>query len=348
MNNAANNAINSDVQKRRFALLLHAGYGERSTDMMDASVVAFNRGGTAETGGGVFEGRRSPQWSRLCRTAIRAVGLDGASRDAPLAAWRELSMAEIRLAKASDADALSEMNCEFSEVHIEPRAVRSKLRGGRELVAIASVDGAAAGFACAQVRESICYPTPTAEITEVFVRAACRRCGIATGLLTFLERQLVQRRVTHIHILTGMRNGPAQALYAKFGYQYDKEQPEVLLEKQLALPAQEQVGGGPRKESYVCQFRVSLREVEPAVWRLIEVPSRYSLWDLHVGDPGLSGLEGLPPARLPLRTPWHRQEERGRYPCRVPFRRRRACPSGLGALDAGVLPLSRCRSRVRI
>lgn len=25
----ANNAINADVQKRRFALLLHAGYGER-------------------------------------------------------------------------------------------------------------------------------------------------------------------------------------------------------------------------------------------------------------------------------------------------------------------------------
>ena len=24
-----NNAINTDVQKRRFALLLHAGYGER-------------------------------------------------------------------------------------------------------------------------------------------------------------------------------------------------------------------------------------------------------------------------------------------------------------------------------
>jgi hypothetical protein len=24
-----NNAINADVQKRRFALLLHAGYGER-------------------------------------------------------------------------------------------------------------------------------------------------------------------------------------------------------------------------------------------------------------------------------------------------------------------------------
>ena len=27
--NTPNNAINSDVQKRRFALLSHAGYGER-------------------------------------------------------------------------------------------------------------------------------------------------------------------------------------------------------------------------------------------------------------------------------------------------------------------------------
>ena len=37
-----NNAINSDVQKRRFALLLHAGYGER-----DASVEHRGVGRTA-------------------------------------------------------------------------------------------------------------------------------------------------------------------------------------------------------------------------------------------------------------------------------------------------------------
>jgi hypothetical protein len=29
----ANSAINSDVQKRCFALLLHAGYGKRSLDL---------------------------------------------------------------------------------------------------------------------------------------------------------------------------------------------------------------------------------------------------------------------------------------------------------------------------
>jgi hypothetical protein len=34
--------------------------------------------------------------------------------------------------------------------------------------------------------------------------------------------------------------------------------------------------------SEVYQFRVTLREVKPPVWRLIEVPAGYSLWDLHV------------------------------------------------------------------
>jgi hypothetical protein len=34
----ANNTINPDVQKRRFALLLHAGYGERWTLMRNDSI----------------------------------------------------------------------------------------------------------------------------------------------------------------------------------------------------------------------------------------------------------------------------------------------------------------------
>ena len=173
------------------------------------------------------------------------------------------------------------MNDEFNGVRIEPRALRSKLKAGREIVAIASVGGVAAGFACAHMRESICYPTPTAEITELFVKPAYRRSRVATELLAFLEDQLVQRRVTHIHVLTGMRNEPAKALYARSGYRYDKDEPEILLEKQLA-PAPEKPANSARKQGSVYQFRVSLREVEPPVWRLLEVPSRYSLWDLHV------------------------------------------------------------------
>ncbi len=32
----------------------------------------------------------------------------------------------------------------------------------------------------------------------------------------------------------------------------------------------------------ICQFKISLREVRPVVWRRIQVPERYSFWDLHV------------------------------------------------------------------
>jgi hypothetical protein len=32
----------------------------------------------------------------------------------------------------------------------------------------------------------------------------------------------------------------------------------------------------------VVQFRVTLRHVEPVVWRQIEVPAKYTFWDLHV------------------------------------------------------------------
>lgn len=37
-----------------------------------------------------------------------------------------------------------------------------------------------------------------------------------------------------------------------------------------------------KTEEQVLQFRISLREVEPEVWRRIQVPAWYSMWDLHV------------------------------------------------------------------
>lgn len=36
-----------------------------------------------------------------------------------------------------------------------------------------------------------------------------------------------------------------------------------------------------RNRDALC-FRVVLRDIEPAIWRLIWVPARYSFWDLHV------------------------------------------------------------------
>lgn len=36
------------------------------------------------------------------------------------------------------------------------------------------------------------------------------------------------------------------------------------------------------QNALVHQFRVTLRDVEPAVWRRIQTPANYSFWDLHV------------------------------------------------------------------
>src|SRR5271169_5630758 len=35
-------------------------------------------------------------------------------------------------------------------------------------------------------------------------------------------------------------------------------------------------------EKIVFQFKISLRDVEPEIWRRIVVPANYSFWDLHV------------------------------------------------------------------
>ncbi len=37
-----------------------------------------------------------------------------------------------------------------------------------------------------------------------------------------------------------------------------------------------------RKYNQVFQFRISLRDAKPPIWRRIQVPETYSFWDLHV------------------------------------------------------------------
>jgi hypothetical protein len=36
------------------------------------------------------------------------------------------------------------------------------------------------------------------------------------------------------------------------------------------------------KPSIVLQFRIELIDIEPTIWRRIQVPSKYTFWDLHV------------------------------------------------------------------
>ena len=37
-----------------------------------------------------------------------------------------------------------------------------------------------------------------------------------------------------------------------------------------------------KKFNKVYQFKISLKEIKPPIWRRIQVPDTYSFWDLHV------------------------------------------------------------------
>jgi hypothetical protein len=37
-----------------------------------------------------------------------------------------------------------------------------------------------------------------------------------------------------------------------------------------------------KPQSRICRFKVSLLDIDPAIWRIIEVPETYTFWDLHV------------------------------------------------------------------
>jgi len=36
------------------------------------------------------------------------------------------------------------------------------------------------------------------------------------------------------------------------------------------------------KQNIIFQFKVTLKDIRPLIWRRIQVPSKYSFWDFHV------------------------------------------------------------------
>lgn len=55
--------------------------------------------------------------------------------------------------------------------------------------------------------------------------------------------------------------------------------------------------------SQILQFKIVLRDIEPAIWRRIEVPASYTFWDLHVAIQDAMGWldTHLHVFRIPLR-----------------------------------------------
>jgi hypothetical protein len=60
--------------------------------------------------------------------------------------------------------------------------------------------------------------------------------------------------------------------YGKDSYEFAKDKPLTLLKRNFMS----------KRKANIYRFKISLLDIEPEIWRLIEVPDTYSFWDLHV------------------------------------------------------------------
>ena len=132
----------------------------------------------------------------------------------------------VRKAIASDAEQLSILNEEFNgagETTLDN--IRDSLMcNHQELVVVNDENGILTGFVCVQLKRSFCYDKYMPEITEVYVRPAYRKMGIASEMIAYAEEYCMNNYPLHKYeLLTGRKNIIAQSLYNKLGYINDGE-----------------------------------------------------------------------------------------------------------------------------
>ncbi|NLG23925.1 MAG: GNAT family N-acetyltransferase [Clostridiales bacterium] len=141
----------------------------------------------------------------------------------------------VRRAGPRDAAALCRLNAAFNGPGLadEAHIAQSLARQTAERAWILWIDGRPAGFLCAQLAHSLCYPSPSAEIAELYVEEWARRRGGALALIRAALAELTAEGAQSARVLTGVRNGPARALYERAGFLPDDE---VLYQLPLREP----------------------------------------------------------------------------------------------------------------
>ncbi|WP_306433991.1 MULTISPECIES: GNAT family N-acetyltransferase [Paenibacillus] len=135
------------------------------------------------------------------------------------------------MATIDDAEALSRLNQAFNGGELRPVSeIIESMNRSDEFIAVATMNGKVAGFACAQRFESFCYREAQGEITEMYVEPSVRRQGLAASMISLLEEMLAACGVKNIKILTGSDNAAAIKTYERCGYVQDNE---LLLQKEM-------------------------------------------------------------------------------------------------------------------
>ena len=132
----------------------------------------------------------------------------------------DVTSTRIRLATPDDAEVLSELIAEFNEPQGDARETAERLGAcdGLEVALIAWTPSGAAGFACLRVTPAVGTRVPHALLTELYVREAYRRRGIAAALVQRAEALALEQGATDLYLFTGRQNVGAQAFYERLGF----------------------------------------------------------------------------------------------------------------------------------
>ena len=153
-------------------------------------------------------------------------------RDGAPAAREGDAAVVIRLATPDDAPALAELIAEFNgpQGDAEETAARLGACKGLEVALIAWTTAGATGFACVRVTPAVGSREPHALLTELYVREAYRRLGVAGALVREAEALAVRQGADALYLFTGRQNVGAQAFYERQGY----ESRSIVYQKPLA------------------------------------------------------------------------------------------------------------------
>lgn len=127
----------------------------------------------------------------------------------------------IRVATDDDAAAVVYLNTLFNGSSEPAEKLAPRLADPQhvEKALLAEMDGQVVGFAGLRLVPALFYPTPQAELTELFVLETHRRQGVGRALVAYAESVARQNGAESLLILTDLSNSAAQTLYHALGYE---------------------------------------------------------------------------------------------------------------------------------
>ena len=126
----------------------------------------------------------------------------------------------IRLAKASDAARLKDLNDLFNDLDDTTlNELETSLReNNKEIIICADIGTAIIGVCCVQIINTMCFNWQYCFITELFVREEYRNHGIGKALMKFAETELIKRGIKKTFLWTLDSNEKALKLYKSLGF----------------------------------------------------------------------------------------------------------------------------------